>query len=158
MRNEALAEYWIKSFEDRYGELPSNLEATVRAWANRVPTPGPDPSLVRPRIFANIGMLHSRRLREWAEEDGIDQNDPHFVRLVIALDEMRKFSRTNKTKEQYKAEYKALWESQRTAMKAYCKAHGKDSIRFPYGFLITETLPPKAKGKPRDGQYPEDWG
>ncbi len=136
MRNEALAKYWIKSFEDRYGELPSNLEATVRAWANRVPTPGPDPSLVRPRIFANIGMLHSRRLREWAEEDGIDQNDPALQRLVSALDAGRRPYRVGETREEYRAAYKLCQQESDAAMKAYYEAHGKHSIRFPHNLII----------------------
>jgi hypothetical protein len=139
VRNEALAEYWIKSFKERYGKLPPNLEATVRAWADRVPTPGPDPSIVRPRIFCNIGRLHSRRLREWAREDGIDENDPALKRLVSALDAGRRPYRANETREEYRAEQKLCREEYMAAMKAYYEAHGKRSIRFPHNLIVEAT-------------------
>jgi hypothetical protein len=49
-------------------------------------------------IYGNIGLLQSRRRREWAKEDGIDENDSTLVRLANALDSLRRRYRAGETK------------------------------------------------------------
>jgi hypothetical protein len=88
-------------------------------------------------IYANIGLLQSRRLREWANEDGIDENDPALLRLANALDSLRRRYRAGETKEEYKAEQESCRKECRAAMKAYRDAHGEHSIRFPHSLLIS---------------------
>jgi hypothetical protein len=84
-------------------------------------------------------MLHGRRLREWAEEDGIDENDPTLKRLVSALDAGRRPYHVGETREEYRAEQKLCREEYKTAMKAYYEAHGKHSISFPHNLIIEAT-------------------
>lgn len=88
------------------------------------------------RLYANISLLQSRRLREWAKEDGIDENDPALARLANALDSLRRRYRVGETQEEYKAEQESCRKEYRAAMKAYREAHGKHSIRFPHSLLI----------------------
>jgi hypothetical protein len=81
------------------------------------------------KFGANIGLLQSRHVREWAKEDGIDENDVALERIAKALDRLRKGIGDNETREEYRAAQTAYRAECRAAMKAYREAHGKHSIR-----------------------------
>ncbi|MGB2666939.1 MAG: hypothetical protein WAK48_23245 [Candidatus Acidiferrum sp.] len=81
------------------------------------------------KFYAYIDLLQSRHMREWAKEDGIDENDAALERIVNALDRLRRGMGDNETREEYKAAQTAYRAECRAAMKAYREAHGEHSIR-----------------------------
>jgi hypothetical protein len=87
-------------------------------------------------IYANICALQSRRLREWAKEDGIAADGPALERLAKSLDSFRRRYHVGETQKEFKAEQESCRNECRAAMKAYREVYGQHSIRFPHSLLF----------------------